>query len=221
MFTFYRENTAWPFVHALINAHLYIATRKWTLSLLLMYIWETIEFAVVSQLTKTFAENVDDTLISDPLVGFTIISALWLIDHQTHWDVDFRENVPNYIRAVCFIIVGLLATILSSIDDKSGGIVLAIGTLYILITLAFYGPYIWSRAQEVSVAASQSRAAQSVAIWLILIAVITIVAAPRNVPTGEFPYNTFMRVEFTILVVLAAAIVAQLMNYQNLKKMKA
>jgi len=190
-----------------MNAKLYIATRDWKLSILLMYIWESVEFGIVSQFTDKFSEMIDDSLLGDPIIGITIILALYFIDYHTGWDIDFRKTVPNWIRFIEFITTGFVLTILGTINDHSAAIVLAIGVAYIAITLIFYGYYLFKETIERQLVAMQREAKKSVALWLGIVIILMAVVAPNEVPLGEFPYNTYMRVIFVESTVFMAALI--------------
>ena len=206
MWTFYRENTAWPYVHTIINAALYIATRNWLLSVVLMFVWEMVEYGIISQVSKTFSENPDDTILGDPIIGITIITALWLVDRATGWNIAFVVAVGPWIRFAAFVTVAVITSILATAFHESGLAILLIGALYILASVLFYAPYTGHSVQ--------AQAWRSVVIWLYFVFIVTLLCAARNVPSGQFPYNIYMRVLFLNLVLLASALVVFVMSWR-------
>ena len=88
---FWLETTAWSLAHYLVYAALYWASRNLLLSLLLMYVWESIELAIyllagnryavfVGTAGTTERESVADSLIGDPLIGGLGIATFALAD---------------------------------------------------------------------------------------------------------------------------------------------
>lgn len=217
---FYRENAVWPFVHALTNANLYIATRDWKLSIVLMYVWESFEFAVMTRFMENFSEVMDDSLIGDPIIGITIILALALIDYHTGWNLDFRRIVPAWNRFIQFVVTSVITCIIATTHEEPGAFVLVIGAAYIATVLAFYGYYLFRTMPSREFANIQRETKKSVALWLGIVIILMIVVAPQEVPSSEFPYNTYMRVAFVEGTVFAAAITVIVTNHYISNKVK-
>lgn len=206
MFTFFRESSVWPFVHCLINGSLYTNTRNWPLSIALMYVWESIEL-VVSGFLGNFVEAKDDSLLGDPLVGFLVITALYVIDRINYGDAAFVLTVPGYIRLLCFLTHGIIATVVGFLDADAGLPVVIVGVLYIAASLAFYLPYLYSKSDDSLYVQLKHVARVSEFQWLYFVGILTLVAAARNIPSDRFPYNTYVRVVGAESVYFSAALV--------------
>lgn len=199
--TFYRENTVWPYVHATTNAAVYYASRNILLCLALMLAYELFEWGVLAQISDEWAENTDDSLIGDPLIGATSIFAYWLIDQRTGWNADFRATVPRWVRWVAPLTTGVVSSVIAINNDESSWSVVLIGVLYIAISAAFYTPYAYRVGAPPGVR-------HNLIVWLYLTGVLTGLAAPRI----DYPLNTFLRVLFFNTTLLFAALAAILMD---------
>ena len=87
---FWREPATFPFAHAVVPLALYFTTRNILLSLLLIYVWETIE-TLISLLWPYFREKRLDSLLGDPLVGSLGIFAFAFLDEAFGWRDAFRD----------------------------------------------------------------------------------------------------------------------------------
>lgn len=191
---FYAEQAGWPFVHAVVPLALYFATRDLELTLLLIYVWESVE-RVLALFIKYFKESVYDSLIGDPLVGATAAFTFWLLDQATGWDDALRANVSPLRRAACFIVIAALASFIELGSTRVVHVGVLIYTLfYTIVALLFYG-------------SAPLLVLQSVLAWLIIVHIYALAAAPRiTVP------STFLRVFGTELLVLVGALIALLIK---------
>lgn len=211
MFTFFREDSIWPYVHCLINGSLYYNVRSWRLSLLLMYIWETLEYAVVSQFSDKFSEAKDDSLVGDPIVGFLIITALFIADVILGGKTAFIRTVPAYIRFLCFVTHGIMATVVGFFNSNSGWPILLVGVLFVAIALAFYGSFIFPRQADVVFERARLITKRHLTQFLYFVVVLTLLVAPRPFHPERFPFNSWMRVVLAETTYLGAMSIAYVM----------
>lgn len=169
---FWRDNSVYPFVHAVLPAALYFATRKALLSLLLMYVWETVEALSALVVSQTvFGEGAADSLIGDPLVGALGIGALALLDVAYGWAAVVTATTALWLRLLAFAYVAVLSLgffVLSADDvERMRALLVALyGIGIVLIALLMY-----------SVALRTPGFRAPLAAWLALVGVLAIVAA--------------------------------------------
>jgi len=141
---FWREDSVYPFVHAVIPAALYFATRNATLSLLLMYVWETLELTLALLVSSsTFGESAADALIGDPLVGALGIGALALADVAFGWAPLVRATAPLWLRLLASAYIAVLSLgffFLSAqqVDSFSSPLIAAYGVAIVVIGALMY-----------------------------------------------------------------------------------
>ena len=99
---FYLEQKRWPFAHAISNIALYQATRDPVLSLLLAYVWETLEF-LLSLRFKFMKETMGDKMVGDIGVGFLSIWAFWVIDKTFGFDEFALAHISPWKRSGVFV----------------------------------------------------------------------------------------------------------------------
>jgi hypothetical protein len=193
---FYKEQTRWAFVHATVPLAIYFATRNIVLTLLLIYVWETIEY-ILSRFISYLHESVGDSLVGDPVVGSLTVFSFWLLDQATDWD-DAIVDVSGRRRFFCILVL-FCVTPLIEIGQRTNLRLCAphVGTLlyalaYAGVVLVFYVPHLGS-----------TPIGQSVFVWLIIVALLALAAAPHT----DTP-SSFQRVVSMELLVLAAAFVA-------------
>jgi hypothetical protein len=200
---FYKEQTRWPFVHAVVPLALYFATRNIILSLLLIYVWETAE-RLLKRVTSYFSENDDDSLIGDPLIGSLSIFSFWVFDQATGWDTVICENTNPWLRAACFLLIAVVSPIVELDKSKLEARGPHLGTLayalyYYVIALLFY-TFAFTDPPAVG---------QSVAAWLAIVFIYALVAAaPLWVD-----FSLFMRIFMAeVFVTMVAAIFLVIRN---------
>lgn len=169
---FWRDNSVYPFVHAVLPAALYFATRNALLSLLLMYVWETIEATLALAISRqTFGESAADSLIGDPLVGTLGIGALALLDAAYGWVDVVKRAAPLWLRLLAFAYVAsvslaFFALSAEQVERSRPLLVTAYGASIVVIGLLMY-----------AVALRSARFGQPLGAWLGLVALLALAAA--------------------------------------------
>jgi hypothetical protein len=194
---FYLEQSSWPFVHAVVPLALYFATRDIVLTLLLIYVWESLEF-LLSRVVVWLRESIWDKVIGDPMIGALSVLVFWILDEATGWDDVFRSQVGGTRRFFGFLLVWLPSSLVL-LDRRRAGVdrwytpVLGAplyALVYIGLALAIYSPYL----------RPFDAVGQSVLAWLTLVAFYAVL----TVPAVAVP-SPFLRVLIGELIALAAA----------------
>lgn len=207
-FGFWRERTAWPFVHAVLPLALYALSRNFVLALLLIYVWETIETAA-SIFIKALTENKYDALIGDPIIGALAITTLFVLDCAFNWRDAFCAAVPLGLRIGAFLVLWLVTGLAFAYEprlhDMTWRVVWpapAIALLYAATLLIFFNRVVFRAASADEVAAGTS-----VLVWLLLMALLA--AAATLAPPSQYVLSsTFLRVLLAELVLLVGALIA-------------
>jgi hypothetical protein len=174
---FYKENKIWPFVHSVMPLALFFTSRNIVLSLLLIYVFETME-KTVSFFTPYFKENAADSLIGDPVNGALAIFAGWLVTQGTNSNERFLHEVGFWRRWGCFLVIGAVGSIIAIITCPEGfesrdrqritiGVALII-VVYVGIVLLFYLPYL-----------EDTQISFDITLWLIGASFIALCAEPQ------------------------------------------
>lgn len=188
---FYKEQTSWPFVHAVVFLALYFATRDIVLTLLLIYVWETFEF-LLSNVWPYLRESMWDKMVGDPVIGSLSVLAFWVLDQATGWDDTFVQEVNPWWRFFGFVAVsvpGWLIVLDKRVEGRDwmplfGTALYAL--VYIGLGLAIYSDYLSGAVGD------------SVLAWLAIVAFLALFAIPALPWPGPF-----MRVLAAELLVLA------------------
>jgi hypothetical protein len=190
--TFYREQKRWAFTHAVLPLAVYIATRDPVLSLLLAYVWESVEL-LVSLRYKYFREKADDSLIGDPLNATLSILAMFLLDTAFGWAVAFRAEVSIIRRLLCLIALAAPASLIEVGDSTNRRFVhtgvLLYTVFYTAVALAVYVPIFSSVSAGV---------ANSVLTWLLIVNVYALAIAPLALSLEFPPYLRIISVSLLI-----------------------
>jgi len=193
---FWRENSVYPFVHSVVPAALYFATRRVALALLLMYVWETVEATLALVASRaTFGEHAADSLIGDPLVGALGIGALALLDAAYGWAAAVCDATPLATRLLAFAYIAGLSLAFFPLGAERvvrlrPRLVAAYGVAIVLIGALMYAPAL--RAPHVAAA---------VAAWLALVAALTLAGAVSR------PSSVYVRVAAVNGVAFLAALI--------------
>lgn len=206
---FLRERTAWPFVHAIIPLALYAVSRNLTLSLLLIYVWESLE-TIFSLFGSLFSENKTDSLIGDPIVGSLAIFTLYVLDCTFGWRTVFCDSVPLALRLGAFAVLGLISALAFAYKPHNFNltcsfvwVVPVMALLYAATILVFFNRIIF-RPQT----AAEMEAGTSTLVWLLLAGVFT-AAATLSPPSTTFLSSTFVRVVAAEVLVLVTVLVVR------------
>lgn len=192
---FWRENSVYPFVHSVVPAALYVATRRVALSLLLMYVWETVEATLALVASRAmFGEHAADSLIGDPLVGALGIGALALLDAAYDWAPAVCAATALGTRLLAFAYIAGLSLAFFPLGAERvvrlrPRLVAAYGVSIVLIGLLMYAP-----------ALRAPRVAAPVAAWLALVAALALAG------TVSRPSSVYVRVAAVNGVVFGAAL---------------
>lgn len=208
---FYLETAIWPFIHTLVPAALYLSTRSWVFSLLVIYISETLE-ALLAPVFSVLAEQIADALIGDILIGLLAITILLIWDRATGADVPFLLLVSPLRRFLAFVLIVALTIIAPQLTFEGFNFgVLFFFVLYMLVMLAFYAPVLFG-----TVPGSPAYVAgQSVVVWLLMASVYTLVALPLFTGASAFLTSMFLRMLFVSLFFLVAAFIVYHMSFLN------
>lgn len=153
--SFWMEQRVWPLMHFLTPAALYWATRNAVVSILLIYVWESIEAAVyvlagwryvtVTKAGQPERELALDSLIGDPIMGALGIAVLAFADFTFHWPgLDDTSNTwPWWLRIAAFLTQSL-PTLYFNLRHSNDPATLRVGALsyggvYILGGALWYG----------------------------------------------------------------------------------
>lgn len=206
---FVHERTAWPFVHAVLPLALYAVSRNLALSLLLIYVWESLE-AIGSLFTRTLTESKPNALISDPLVGALAIFALYVLDCAFGWGESFCESVPLGLRLGAFAVLalfnGLAFFYTPRVQTSTWTLVWpvpVIALLYAAALLIFFNRAIFRPQSD-----AEADAGASVLVWLLLASFFAM-AATLSPPSDRFFSSTFVRVVLAEVLVLVVALVVR------------
>lgn len=137
--SFVREQSVYPFTHAVVNVAFYMVVRDLRWAIIGFYVWESVEL-VLSAAFSGLAEECNDSLLGDPLIGLLAILAFWLYDRATGADREFRQQALEVARALAFLIIGaasFVAPLLAS-DGVYWGIVLFAGIYVLTIVVCFW-----------------------------------------------------------------------------------
>lgn len=194
-FDFFLEEAAWPFVHVLVPAAVYIETREIVWSLLLIYASETVE-AVLRPFFVEFGETLTDSLVGDIIVGSMAIGALWLYDIYTGAAPAFRDAEPIRVRVLGLILPSVYSAIFlvdlaegSRIDWR----VLLFYAFYALTFLAIHSRSIfWPRRGT-----RDNIAGRALLVWLAAAFVYAALALPVTDGTRTF-LTRWMRMFYTL-----------------------
>jgi uncharacterized membrane protein YhaH (DUF805 family) len=203
---FYKENKIWPYVHAVTPLALFVATRDLTLSILLVYVFETAEI-IVSFSRPYFKENSPDSLIGDPLNGALTIFAGWLASQGTRSNEIFLHRVSFWTRWGCFGVIGVLASLVAIITcplnketkdrqrNTIGTAIIAI--IYVGVALLFYVPHF-----------DEPLIKRDIGMWLVAATFIAVCAEPQLKITSSF----IQVIIADLIVILAAFVVFLVLN---------
>jgi len=204
---FVRERTAWPFVHAVMPLALYAVSRNLTLSLLLIYVWESFE-ALGSLFSGIFTENKTNSLLGDPLVGALAIFTLYAFDCAFGWSEPFCTTVPLGLRLGAFVVLGLASSFAFAYTPRINNlswslvwVVPLIAALYAGTLLLFFNRVLFRPQND-----AESDAGVSVVVWLLL-ALFYALSATLSPPSERLLSSTFLRVLIAELFVLVLALV--------------
>jgi len=227
---FWSEDAAWPLAHYLIPASLYFAIRNPWITLLLAYVWESVEFLLSSlradkillddeqkapfeRLNKKddnfFSEpDRSDSLIGDPLQALLSVMTFYFADTFLGWTPPDGLFSPMLrLGAVAAVTATWIVADYSvrCCNRKFRYGALIYGIIYIGSTLAFYGGAIAHAADNVQT----DKVWQSIGAWLTVAAVQTLNVVMGNLccfrPALQRVYS---RVFFVGLVALLAASIA-------------
>lgn len=201
---FYEERAPWPFVHATAPLLLYFVTRNLTLSLLLIFLWETLE-TLLSLMFNFFSEQKPNSLIGDPLVGALTILGFFFLDVAFGWRRPFTMSVSPWLRFAAFLTIGVASSIVIVDGDGDAGSWLSVGLLifgivYIGLVLAFFNRIIFRYRT-----ADERRAGHSALMLIAVVALLLVAAAPRFSPTSPLS-SVFLRVVVVEALFLAVAL---------------
>jgi hypothetical protein len=211
---FWREERSWPFSHVVMPLAVYVTTQDITLSLLVIYVWETAE-QVLSYANPYFGETRNDSLIGDPLLGASAIFAYAAIGSALGVREPFLAATSVGVRLVALLALGVLTVVLAMdervVERAERRWLARCGVpLYTLasvgIILAFYiGPAL----QSASVA-------NALAAWLAL----QLVYGALATPVAPLAVRTYAALYMRMLVVsvaglFAAAIIAAVRSSQQ------
>lgn len=202
-FTFFLEETAWPYAHSLVPAALYIAARNPLIALLLIYFNETAE-VLLAPFAPALRETSDDSLVGDIILGGMAIFIYWLIDLATGAHIAFRARVPLVLRITAAVLVILASFVVVRLKtDTINGGVLVFYAFYALIPLVLYSrAFFWPRRGTLDWITSQTLIA-----WLAFSFIYTIVALPVTDGRAGVGGTMWMRMFYTSFILLTLAFV--------------
>lgn len=205
---FYLETAVWPFIHTLVPAALYLSTRSWKFSLLVIYISESLE-ALFAPIFNVFAEQIGDALIGDILIGGLAITILFVLDRATGADIAFLVLVSPLRRFLAFLLIVALTIIAPQLTFEGFNFgVLFYFVLYTLVMLGFYASVLYDTVPG----SAAHVAGQSIAVWLVMASIYALVALP--VFSG-FLASMFWRMLFLSLFFLIAAFIVYHVSFLN------
>lgn len=156
---FWREDTAYPFIHYVVAGSFYFMTRRLLLSLYAGYVWESIEVLLVFIGLSFFLESRYDSLLGDIIIDTLSIVTLYAIDVFTGWHHSVLRHVPFAWRIAAFVLIAAASFIGNRFDtDNVHFGVIIFATLFVVLAVAVYAiPLIGSGSW---------RAIASVVVWL-------------------------------------------------------
>jgi hypothetical protein len=185
---FYNENGGWPFVHSIVPTALIalvlfpseFALFTLAVALLFIFLWEVFEKVTQFFGSQKFAENSYDSLIGDPLMGATYITAFWVFDQITHWERSVERIVPWWLRLIAFVVIALPYTWMSKFNSSTENhafrySVWVYGAYYILIAALLY--YIAAAVADDDRHEDAENVVKRTSVWIALVFLITIVAS--------------------------------------------
>lgn len=106
------EESPWPFVHSVVPLAVYVLTRNFLLTLVLMYAWETLE-TVLGMFSDFFNETKSDALIGDIVIGLASVLVFMLFELAFDLRDNFLASVGLTTRISALVTIGVLSLIVS------------------------------------------------------------------------------------------------------------
>lgn len=176
------------------------------LSLLGIYISESLE-ALLAPIFSVLAEQIEDALIGDIVIGALAITILFVLDRATGADIAFVLLVSPLRRFVAFLVIVVLTIIAPQLTFEGFNFgVLFYFVLYTLVMLGFYAPVLYDTVPGTAAHV----AGQSIAVWLAMASIYTLVALP--VFSG-FLASMFWRMLLVSLFFLVVAFIVYHVNF--------
>lgn len=202
--SFAHEQSVYPFVHATVNLALYMCSRRWALVVIAFYLWESIE-RVLGKHIGSLAEDCDDSLIGDPVIGLLAFSSFYVLDFVTGFDVVFRRHASLLARVFVFLAIGAASFVAPQLETTHfyWGIAVFLGIYLAVALFGFRNLVFYAGASD-----EIRYAGQSVVIWLLAVVVYAIISIV--VLDGPLHTSSWMRVFFIALAFLAASLVGLL-----------
>lgn len=198
---FWQEQAVWPYVHSLIPMAVYIATRDLRLSILVLYISETLELLGAGTL-QVLAECIWDALLGDILIGTMAIFNLWLLDQRDDAGLYFKMIFSPWWRLAAFLFAFAsmpLAPTFPIADTVTLG-VLIFYVLYAAGGAWFY----WGALKPAPYGSPEYLAGRSVATWLVYAGIYALVAFPISDQTATSRF--FRMASVSLLLFLTSAV---------------
>lgn len=189
--SFARENSVYPFTHAVVNLAFYQCVRDWRWSVIAMYAWESAEHALSSALSE-LAETCNDSLLGDPTIGILVITAFWLYDQATGADAAFVRQAHPAARLAVFLLVGGTSFLAPLLETTTAYWGIAV---YIAIYLAVVVGWFWHL---------RGSAGRSVLLWLLAATIYALVSLPV-LADGPLIASSWMRAFVVSCIFLLAA----------------
>jgi len=144
-YPFWREESPYPFAHFVLPLALYGAVRNVLLTMLLVYVWESVEQLLARTGYARYAgEQWDDSWFGDIVLGLLAAGTFAVADSTYGW----REAVQMMGPPLWLRVVGYLAIVLASVMVRwqCGGTwvrwqLLLFTAVYAAVTLAVFAPY--------------------------------------------------------------------------------
>jgi hypothetical protein len=191
--SFAHEQSVYPFVHATVNLAIYMCTRNFAATVIAWYAWETIEKSL-SKAVPSLAENCDDSLIGDPVIGLLSISSFFIADFALNYDSAFRKCAWPVARLFVFLAIGIASFFAPQLESTDFYWGIAVYTaIYIVAVVVGFGNVLFYNNANATASSRETRdARQSVTLWLF--AVLAYAVTSIFVLDGALYLSSWMRV---------------------------
>ena len=196
---FWREDSPWPFVHAVVPLAVYVSLRHLLVSLLLIYVWETVE-TLLGIVLPFFKEPKLNSLVSDPLVGTASILVFVAFEAALDNQAEFLAAASATRRITALVLIGALSP-LAALGDRTetkrwslryGALLYAL--LYFIVVIVAY-------------AGVASSVRSSLVVWITLLVLYALAVTPIAPERYRGYASAWSRIIYSIVAAALAALV--------------